>query len=103
MKPGATYINTARGTLVDEAALTNALKSGHLGAAGLDVFREEPVTTRLPFLDFPNVVVSPHSAAATEQSTRRMGLSCAESIISLFKGQLDPDVVINKEVLRGNA
>jgi D-3-phosphoglycerate dehydrogenase len=103
MKPGATYINTARGTLVDEAALTAALKSGHLGAAGLDVFWEEPVTTKLPFLDFPNVVVSPHSAAATEQSTRRMGLSCADSIFSHFKGKLDPDVVINKEVLRGNA
>ena len=103
MKPGATYINTARGTLVDEAALTAALKSGHLGSVGLDVFWEEPVTTKLPFLDFPNVVVSPHSAAATEQSTRRMGLSCAESIISHLKGQLDPDVVINKEVLRGNA
>lgn len=103
MKPGAAYVNTARGTLVDEAALTNALKSGHLGAAGLDVFWEEPVTTKLPFLDFPNVVVSPHSAAATEQSTRRMGLSCAESIFAHFKGQLDPDVVINKEVLRGNA
>lgn len=103
MKPGAAYINTARGTLVDEAALTAALKSGHLGAAGLDVFWEEPVTTKLPFLDFPNVVVTPHSAAATEQSTRRMGLSCVDSILSLFKGQLDPDVVINKEVLRGNA
>lgn len=103
MKPGATYVNTARGTLVDEAALTAALKSGHLGAVGLDVFREEPVTTKLPFLDFPNVVVSPHSAAATEQSTRRMGLSCAESIVAHFQGRLDPDVVINKEVLRGNA
>jgi D-3-phosphoglycerate dehydrogenase len=103
MKPGAAYINTARGTLVDEGALTNALKTGHLGAVGLDVFWEEPVTTKLPFLDFANVVVSPHSAAATEQSTRRMGLSCAESIFAHLKGQLDPDVVINKEVLRGNA
>ncbi len=103
MKPGAAYINTARGTLVNEEALTAALRSGHLGAAGLDVFHAEPVTAKLPFFDFPNVVVTPHSAAATEQSTRRMGLSCAESIIAFFKGQLDPDVVINREVLRGNA
>jgi len=103
MKPGASLINTARGTLAEEAALTKALTSGHLGAAGLDVFAEEPVTTRLPLLDLPNVVVSPHSAAATEQSTRRMGLSCVESIIAHFEGRLDPDVVVNKEVLRGNA
>ena len=47
--------------------------------------------------------MSPHSAAATEQGLRRMGLSCVESIIQHFQGRLDPDVVINQEVLRGNA
>ncbi len=103
MKPGAVYVNTARGTLVDEAALAAALKSGHVAGAGLDVFREEPLARSNPLLGAPNLVMSPHSAAATEQGLRRMGLSCAESIISFFKGQLDPDVVINKEVLRGNA
>ncbi len=103
MKPGACYVNTARGTLVDEAALAAALRSGHVAGAGLDVFHEEPMVAGNPVREAPNVVMSPHSAAGTAQGMRRMGLSCAESIISFFKGQLDPDVVINKEVLRGNA
>ncbi|TCZ59739.1 hydroxyacid dehydrogenase [Roseicella aquatilis] len=103
MRHGAVLVNTARGTLVEEKALAGALTSGHLAAAGLDVFWEEPVTADNPLLGLPNVVLTPHSAAATEQSFRRMGLSCAESILACFAGRLDEDVVINKEVLRGNA
>jgi D-3-phosphoglycerate dehydrogenase len=56
-----------------------------------------------PLIGLPYVVMTPHSAAATEQSFRRMGLSCADSILARFAGRLDEDVVINKEVLRGNA
>ena len=103
MKPQAILVNTARGTLVDEAALAGALKSGHIAAAGLDVFWEEPATADNPLLKLPNVVMTPHSAAATEQGLRRMALSCADSILSVFANKLDPDVVINQEVLRGNA
>jgi len=103
MKPRAFYVNTARGTLVEEDALAAALRAGHVAGAGLDVFREEPMLAGNPLREAPNVVMSPHSAAGTAQGMRRMGLSCAESIIAFFKGQLDPDVVINKEVLRGNA
>ncbi len=102
MKKGATYINTARGTLVDEAALAGALGSGHLKAAGLDVFWTEPMGADNPLLKAPNVVMTPHSAAATEQGLYRMAMSCAESIIQVFENRLDPDVVINQEVLRGN-
>jgi D-3-phosphoglycerate dehydrogenase len=103
MKQGATFINTARGTLVDEKALAGALSSGHLKAAGLDVFWEEPANPDNPLLKLPNVVLTPHSAAATEQGLHRMAMSCAESIIQVFENRLDPDVVINQEVLRGNA
>lgn len=102
MKPGARFINTARGTLVQEEALAAALKSGHVAAAGVDVFWEEPVKRDNLLLHAPNVIVTPHSAAGTEQGMRRMGLSCVSSIIGHFKGELDEDMVINKEVLRSN-
>ncbi|WP_431282664.1 hydroxyacid dehydrogenase [Humitalea sp. 24SJ18S-53] len=103
MKPGGAFVNTARGTLVDEAALHAALTNGHLACAGLDVFETEPVPAPIPLFDLPNVTVSPHSAASTAQGMQRMAMSCAESILATFAGTLTPDVCVNPDVLRRNA
>lgn len=67
MRPGAVLVNVARGPLVDEAALLDAMRSGHLGAAVLDVFREEPLPPESPFWDLPNTFVSPHGAVAPDR------------------------------------
>ena len=64
MRPGTLFINVARGTLVDDDALVAALRSGHLGGAGLDVFTREPLDPDSPYWDLPNVVVTPHTSGA---------------------------------------
>ncbi len=71
MKPGAILVNTARGGLIDEAALVEALKSGHLRAGGLDVFAEEPVMPDNPLLKLDNVVLMPHVAWLTPETLDR--------------------------------
>jgi len=68
MRPGTTLVNCARGPVVSETALVEALRSGHLGAAGLDVFEEEPPAAPNPFAEFPNVVLTPHHAPGTRDT-----------------------------------
>jgi D-3-phosphoglycerate dehydrogenase len=102
MQRGAVLVNTARGTLVEEAALDRALRDHHLGAAGLDVFEEEPVTRPIALLTAPNLICTPHVAASTQEGLRRMALESARAVLDFFDGKLDPDVVVNREILRRN-
>jgi phosphoglycerate dehydrogenase-like enzyme len=72
MRPGAVLINIARGSVVDEPALIEALRAGHLGGAALDVFATEPLPADSPLWDMPNVLITPHSmSTATSDNLRR--------------------------------
>ena len=79
LKPGVRIINCARGGLVDEAALAEAIKSGHVAGAGFDVFAEEPATNS-PLFNLPNVVVTPHLGAATTEAQENVALQVAEQM-----------------------
>jgi len=86
MKPGAILINTARGDLVREEALAQALESGHLGAAGLDVYAEEPeIHPRL--LSAPRTVLLPHIGSATEETRRKMATIAVANVQSVLSGK----------------
>jgi len=88
---GAVFVNTARGSVVDEEALLDALKSGHLFAAGLDVFRKEPdYDTR--FAELPNVFLTPHVASATRETRDAMGMRALDNIAAVMSGRdpIDP-------------
>jgi D-3-phosphoglycerate dehydrogenase len=85
MKPGARVINAARGDVIDTDALVAALRSGHLGGAGIDVFPEEPVTES-PLFGLPGVVVTPHLGASTEEAQDRAGVVVAEQVAAALTG-----------------
>jgi (S)-sulfolactate dehydrogenase len=80
MKHGAVVINTARGGIIDEAALAAALKEGRLGGAMLDVFAAEPVPPGNPFAGVPNLVLTPHIAGVTEESNARVSTVTVENV-----------------------
>ena len=89
---GAVVVNSARGTLVDEEALIAALKSGHLWAAGLDVFHNEPKAD-LRFKDLPNVFITPHMASATVETRDAMGNTALDNIAAVFRAGKAPNQV----------
>jgi D-3-phosphoglycerate dehydrogenase / 2-oxoglutarate reductase len=97
MKPSAFLINTARGGLVNEANLLEALRSGRLAGAGLDVFEEEP-PGKSPLFDLDNVLVTPHAAGVDLRSRDEMALSAARAIVSLSRGEWPAEKVVNPDV-----
>ncbi len=93
MKPGAYLINTARGDVVDESALIEALETGVIRGAGLDVFETEPnIPARLRALE--NVVLLPHLGSATEETRTAMGMKVVENVTAFFEGKAVPDRVV---------
>lgn len=93
MKNTAVLINTARGGIVNENALYDALKSGAIWAAGLDVFAQEPVPLDHPLLTLPNVVALPHIGSASIKTRLRMAHLTADNLLQALSGQLPPNLV----------
>jgi D-3-phosphoglycerate dehydrogenase len=98
MKPTAFLINTARGGLVCEPDLVEALKARRIAVAGIDVFEDEPPPRDHPLFGFDNVVFTPHSAGVDLQSRDDMALSAARAIVALSKGQWPSEQIVNPEV-----
>ena len=91
-KPGVLIVNAARGGLIDEDALAAAVRVGHVGGAGVDVFATEPCTAS-PLFELPQVVVTPHLGASTEEAQDRAGTDVARSVLLALRGEFVPDAV----------
>ncbi|MGJ4947393.1 hydroxyacid dehydrogenase [Bradyrhizobium sp. HKCCYLS20291] len=100
MRRDAILINTARGGLIDETALFDALRDGVIAGAGLDSFAEEPARPDLPLLTLPNVVVTPHAGASTQAARDAMGVLAVNHIMDVLEGKtLDRRAMVNKKQL----
>jgi phosphoglycerate dehydrogenase-like enzyme len=93
MKPTALFINTARGQLVDQQALYEALRDGTIAGAGLDVFEQEPLDSQDPLLTLPNVVLSPHTAGTTPEALMNGLQLCAANVGAFLNGRIQNRVV----------
>ena len=101
MRSTAFLINTARGGLVDELALADALRDKRIAGAGIDTFESEPPPSSHPLLALDNVVLCPHSAGLTDECAARMALAAAQNALDGVDGALNPELVVNREVLAG--
>jgi D-3-phosphoglycerate dehydrogenase len=101
MKPGAILVNTARGALIDEAALAEALDKGYLAGAAIDVTESEPVSPDSPLLKMDNVIITPHAAWYTEESQDALQRMAAEEMARVLSGEM-PLNLVNKGVLAQN-
>ena len=99
MKPSAYLVNCARGGIVDERALRDALEGNAIAGAGLDVFNREPLPADDPLVAFDKLITSPHVAGVTHEAEIGMATSAARNVLAAFDGTLDHAVVVNSEVL----
>jgi D-3-phosphoglycerate dehydrogenase / 2-oxoglutarate reductase len=99
LPPHAFVINAARGGIIDEAALHDALTSQKIAGAGLDVFDREPPPDDHPLFALDNVILTPHSAGLSKEAAVRMAISTAKNVLAGIDGKLDPSMVVNREVL----
>jgi len=99
MKPTAVLINTSRGPVVNEKALYEALKSGRIFAAGIDVIESEPISPDDPLLTLDNIVIAPHIASGSVNTRRNMAIIAAENLIAGLRGEVPPKCV-NPEAIK---
>jgi len=97
MKQGSFVVNTARGELIDEEALRDALEKGHVQGAALDCFRKEPPDPDHPLLRLPQVIVTPHTGSHTDEATNAMGWMALKACMAVLSGE-KPAHVVNPEV-----
>src|ERR1700722_1844910 len=98
MKPDAVIINTARGPIIDESALIDALQNGRIAGAALDVFEKEPLSASSPLVAMENVILTSHSVAWTEELFRDMGRIDCQGALAIYRGEV-PEHVVNPKVL----
>ena len=97
MKPGAALVNTARGALVDDAALVQAVNSGHLRGAAMDVFDIEPLPMDHPFITCDGILLLPHTGGATEEAMERTALQVAGAVVDVLEGRR-PEHLVNPDI-----
>jgi len=101
MKPTAVVVNTARGGLLDEVALADALREGRLGGAGIEVFDAEPPAIDHPLFGIERAIVTPHNAALTVECAERMAIASVRNVLDFFAGKLDPNLIVNAAAIGG--
>lgn len=101
VKQGAVLVNTSRGGIVDEFALAEALARGQIGAAGLDVFDDEPPAASHPLLAFDQVLLSPHIGGLTAEGGERLATHSVQNILDHFAGCLNPNLIVNRAAISG--
>ncbi|MFV2034150.1 MAG: hydroxyacid dehydrogenase [Halocynthiibacter sp.] len=100
LKPNAVVLNTARGGLIDDAALASALREGRLLGAGIDVFAKEPPATDHVYANIDTAILSPHSAGMSLECAERMAVVSVQNVLNFFSSSLDLSLIVNNQNIR---